>query len=160
MTGRRETPRRLATAPRLRLVMGGKRDTVAAPRFSELEARAFRDLAFPSRCAPTTSFSCCRRCFGRWLRTRQLEHWRGEQRWRELDRGDFGLLRRPIHLNIELVADIVAMLAAGAENLGIIDWALEVGQPLDDVVAILTMLDVNARRMSPFEWLTLVRPCG
>jgi hypothetical protein len=140
--------------------MGGKRDPITTPRFSELEARAFRDLAFPSRCAPTTSFTCCRRCFGRWLRERQLEHWRGEQHWRELDRGDFGVLRRPIHANDALVADIVAMLASGAENLGIIAWALEIGQRLDDVVAILAVLDVNARRLPPFGWLTLVERCS
>jgi hypothetical protein len=91
--------------------------------------------------------------FERWLRARLVEHWHGERFWRELDRDDFGLLRRPIHPDAALVADVVALILTGGENLTVITWALETGRSLDDVVAILTVLDVNARRLSRFAWL-------
>jgi hypothetical protein len=87
------------------------------------------------------------------VRARLIEHWDGEHYWQELDRGDFGLLRRPFHPNTTLLADIVALLLTGHENLTVITWALESGRPLDEVVAILTVLDVNAHRLPRFRWL-------
>ena len=59
-----------------------------------------------------------------------------------------------------LVADVVALLMAGGENLTVIQWALETDQPLDDVVAILTVLDVNSRRVPRFRWLLTPVPTG
>jgi hypothetical protein len=118
--------------------------TSRRPEPSPLERRARADLPHSAR------------SFGRWLRARLVEHWEGVCFWAELDRGDFGVLRQPIHRNEELVADIVALLLTGSENLTVIAWALEVGQPLDDVVAILSVLDVNARRLPRFRCLRLV----
>lgn len=108
---------------------------------SALEQRAAADLPYSAQ------------HFERWFRARLVEHWTGARFWRELDRGDFGVLRRPIHPNEGLVADVVALLLTGSENLIVIAWAIETGRPLDDVVAILTVLDVNARRLSRFAWL-------
>jgi hypothetical protein len=93
---------------------------------------------------------CCARCYGRWLRTRLMEHWRGERYWAELDRGDFGLLSTARHPRGTLFADIVALIATGSENLTVITWALETGRPVEEVVDILTLLDVNARRVPVF----------
>jgi hypothetical protein len=98
------------------------------------------------------------RRFERWVRARLVEHWQGECYWAELDRGDFGLLRRPFHSDRMLVADIVALISTGAENLTVIAWAVETSQPLDDVVYILTVLDVNAHRVRRFPWLLTPLP--
>jgi hypothetical protein len=116
-----------------------------------LERRARQDRA---------GLECCVRCYGAWLRARLLEHWRGERFWTELDRGDFGLLSADRHPRGTLFADIVALIATGSENLTIIIWALETGRPIDDVVDILTVLDVNARRLPRFPWLTLALHCS
>jgi len=108
---------------------------------SALEQQARADLPYSAR------------AFGRWVRARLVEHWQGETYWSELDRNDFGLLRRHFHPNRLLIADIVALLMAGGENLTVITWAVETDQPLDDVVEILTRLDVNSRRVPRFRWL-------
>ncbi len=119
------------------------------PLFS-LERRARQDRA---------QIECCVRCYGAWLRGRLLEHWRGERFWAELDRGDFGLLSAERHPRGNLFADVVALIACGSENLTIIIWALETGRPVDAVVDILTVLDVNARRLPCFPWLTPALHC-
>lgn len=108
---------------------------------SALERRARADLPYSA-----TAFEC-------WLRARLIEHWSGDCYWPELDRGDYGILHRGIHPDRFLVADVVAILVTGGENLTAIAWALESGRPLDDVVAILAILDVNARRLPRFPWL-------
>lgn len=120
--------------------------TADAYPMTELEHQARADLPYSAR------------AFDRWLRARLIEHWQGERYWAELDRGDFGILRRHIHPNRMLVADVVALLMSGGENLTVIVWALETGQPLDDVVEILTVLDVNARRVPRFRWLLTPAP--
>lgn len=122
---------------------GGEPDE---PEPLDLAARARADLPWSAR-----SFTV-------WLRARLIEHWRGECFWHELDRHDFGLLCRPFHPNQSLVADIVALLMCGAENLTVIAWALETDQSLDDVIAILTRLDVNSRRSPRFLWLLTPPP--
>jgi hypothetical protein len=117
------------------------RATTDAVPSSALERRARADLPHSAR------------GFERWVRARLVEHWYGQCFWHELDRGDFGMLRGSIHANHPLVSDVVALILTGSENLTIITWALETGQPLEDVVAILTLLDVNARRLSRFTCL-------
>ena len=77
----------------------------------DLAARARDDLPWSAR------------SFTLWLRARLIEHWQGECCWHELDRGDFGILRRPLHPNPGLVADVVALLMCGAENLTVITEA-------------------------------------
>jgi hypothetical protein len=109
--------------------------TSESVRVSALAERAHADLPYSAN------------GFGCWLRARLVEHWYGEHYWHELDRGDFGMLCGPIHPNAELVRDVVALILTGGENLTIIAWALETGRPLDDVLAILGELDVNAHRL-------------
>ncbi len=82
-----------------------------------------------------------------------MEHLSGLRYWEDLDRGDFALLRSEIHPNRVLVAEIVAAIATGSENLDVIVWAFDAGRPLDDVLTILATLDVNARRLPRFAWL-------
>jgi len=93
-----------------------------------------------------------RRYWFRFLRACWLEHLQGERYWAELDRGDFGLLQRGPHDHPTLLAKIVRLLEAGQENLNVILWAREIGAPMDIVIDILEMLDVNSRRIPhPFD---------
>jgi hypothetical protein len=126
---------------------------------TQLERRALDELAFRAGCSMADALACCDRCWHRWVRARVIEHLRGEHYWDELDRGDFGLLRRRWHPNAELVAEIVARIAAGAENLCILTWAVDTDQPLEEVVAVLRTLDVNVRRVPRYRWLSRTARC-
>ena len=64
------------------------------------------------------------------------------------------------HPNLKLVADVTALLATGNENLTVITWAVETRRPLDEVVAILTVLDVNAHRVARFPWMVPAAHCA
>jgi len=48
-----------------------------------------------------------------------------------------------------LVDQILDRVYAGHENLGIINWAIEWGLPIDRVLNILSQLDVNRARLEP-----------
>lgn len=85
----------------------------------------------------------CRQCW--------IEHVQGERFWQELDNRDFGILQQRFHDNMDLVHAIVQKFRAGEENLNVIAWALEQKEKvaMEDVLAILSLLDINARRLSP-----------
>lgn len=83
------------------------------------------------------------------VRARVLEHLTGQRFWVELDRGDFGLLPRTFPDHADLVREIVARFAAGADNLTIISWAVATGQPTRAVADILQAIDINQRQL-PF----------
>jgi hypothetical protein len=92
------------------------------------------------------------------LEERALEHLRGDTYWKEVDRGDFGVLRQDVHPDRTLLDEIARHVENGLENIEIIGWSLEHGRTLDDVLAILTLLDVNARRIPRFPWLGAPSP--
>jgi hypothetical protein len=117
-----------------------------------LEERALAEMHTPER-AVRGRIDCCSRCWSQWLRVRLLEHLRGDAYWKELDRDDFAVLRGDVHPNRTLLDEITRHVAAGRENIEMILWAIEHGRGLDDVLAILTLLDVNARRVPRFPWL-------
>jgi hypothetical protein len=127
-----------------------------AARPTPLERRAFADLAFGTRCTAADVLACCDRCWSRWVRERTMEHLFGRHYWDELDRGDFALLRGEVHPDRVLVSEVVAAIATGRENLDVIMWAFEAGRPLDDVLAVLATIDVNAHRLPRFRWLRRV----
>jgi hypothetical protein len=83
-----------------------------------------------------------------YLRARWVEHLQGKCFWVELDRGDFGLLQSEFRDKVELLDDILNRLKAGKENLDVIDWACTCHVPLDEVIEILTALDINSRRLA------------
>src|SRR5262249_50706278 len=60
-----------------------------------------------------------------YLRARWVEHLQGTRFWLELDRGDFGLLKREFHDHAVLLDRIVDRIKSGQENLHIIQWAIE-----------------------------------
>jgi len=80
------------------------------------------------------------------LRARWLEHLQGRTFWIELDHNDFGLLDREFQSS-ELINDILAMLKDGLENLNVLNWAIDRVKPMDEVLEILEMLDINSRRI-------------
>ena len=83
-----------------------------------------------------------------YLRARWLEHLQGKQFWVELDRGDFGLLRREFGDDALLLDRILDRLKSGQENLHVILWAVEWQLPLARVQQILKALDINSRRLA------------
>ena len=125
-----------------------------------LERRALSDLIHDRSCSPREPLARCDRCWSRWIRARLMEHLRGERWWQELDRGDFGLLRSDLHSQRDLVAEVVTAIAAGSENLAVISWACRNEKPLEVVVGILTLLEINERRLRRFSWLGRVSLCA
>lgn len=81
------------------------------------------------------------------LRARWIEHLFGTQFWFELDRNDYGLLLRQLPYDHCLLDRIIDRLIAGKENLDIIFWAEEWHLPMDAVLAILDLLDINGHRL-------------
>jgi hypothetical protein len=83
-----------------------------------------------------------------YLRAKWVEHLQGTRFWLELDRGDFGLLKREFHDHACLLDRILDRLKSGKENLDIIQWAIEWKIPIDPVLRILNALDINSRRLA------------
>jgi hypothetical protein len=85
-----------------------------------------------------------------YLRARWVEHLQGKQFWIELERCEFGLLRREFHDQKALLDNILDRLARGDENLLVICWAVDQGfdfDYVDRIINILTALDVNSSRL-------------
>ena len=80
------------------------------------------------------------------LREKWLEHLEGRTFWIELDHDDYGLLQRS-HQNAGMIHEIVRRLKAGQENLDILNWAIDGLFDMEEVFAILEMLDINSRRI-------------
>ena len=87
------------------------------------------------------------RYWNRFLRQKWLEHLHGETFWIEFDPRTFAILRRSHLLESPLTETILEHFRWGEENLHIIQWAMDVGQPMDEIRAILTALDVNSSRI-------------
>jgi hypothetical protein len=83
-----------------------------------------------------------------YLRSRWLEHLQGRRFWKELDRGDFGLLQNRFHDSTLLLDRILDRIKAGQENLDIIGWALTWGIDTRSLIEILEALDINSRRLA------------
>lgn len=89
----------------------------------------------------------CRRYWHIYLRYRWAEHIAGVQYWIEVDRNDFGLLQREL-LDERLLLDrILDRLLDGQENLDVICWARRWNVPMDRVMRVLEVLDINSRRL-------------
>ncbi len=85
----------------------------------------------------------------KFCRERWIQHLQGKDFWVELDNDDFGLLNVKFHDNADLVERIVDRLQSGGENLDVIQWAVEQGQNVDEVIEVLKILDINSRRLAP-----------
>jgi hypothetical protein len=89
----------------------------------------------------------CRQYWNKYLRHRWVEHIRGVQYWTEVDRCDFGLLQRELLDEPILVDRILDRLLECHENLDVIEWARDWGIPMDRVLRVLEVLDINSRRL-------------
>lgn len=86
-----------------------------------------------------------------YCRCRRLEHVEGKRQWREFGDESFGHLRR-VHIPHDVLFNrILDRIRAGDENLDIIMWALRTDQPVDRVLEILTVIDVNDARLAPWD---------
>ena len=85
------------------------------------------------------------------VRGRALEHLSGRRFWLEMPRTEFGALVREFPDQQELVHEIVTRLAAGADNLTILQWATDTARPVNGVCNVLQRIDVN-------EWGTRFPP--
>jgi len=83
-----------------------------------------------------------------YLRARWVEHLQGLRFWVELDRGDFGLMDRILPDDQFLTDRILERIKIGWENLDIILWAQDWDIPIERVIRILEVLDINSRRLS------------
>jgi hypothetical protein len=83
-----------------------------------------------------------------YLRARWVEHLQGRRFWVELDRGDFGLLKRMFTDDDLLLDRIMDRIKAGQENLDIICWAHNWGIDTTPLIRILEALDINSRRLA------------
>ncbi|MHC4870862.1 MAG: response regulator [Planctomycetota bacterium] len=86
-----------------------------------------------------------------WCRERWIEHLRGERFWIELDAGDYGLLQKEFHDNLEIAEKIIDRIKLGGENLDIIQWANDENYDIETVLEVLKILDINSRRLTPPE---------
>jgi hypothetical protein len=80
------------------------------------------------------------------LRAKWLEHIEGTTFWIELDQDDFGFLQHAF-VDSPLIGEVVARLKRGEENLGLINWALDGGHDIEELIEILEVLDINSRRI-------------
>ena len=87
-----------------------------------------------------------RRHWWEWARKRWLEHIKGEKFWIELGDSDFNLVHTGISDDEYLLEQILEKLELGKENLTIINWAVDLGADVDEVVEILGKLDLNRSR--------------
>ena len=83
----------------------------------------------------------CRECY--------IEHLGGKTFWTELDSGDFGLLRHQFHDNMNLVEQIIEIFKKGGENLDVVQFALSNNMDIHEVLDLLKLLNINARRIAP-----------
>ncbi len=81
-----------------------------------------------------------------WARKRWLEHIKGETFWIELGESDFNLVNKGISSDSYLLEQILGKLEIGKENLNIINWAVDLGADMDEVVEILGKLNLNRSR--------------
>ena len=80
------------------------------------------------------------------VRGRALEHLSGTRFWLAMRREEFGALARAFPDRQEFVREVVGRLAAGADNLTVLQWAMDAAVPVDDVCNVLQAVDVNALR--------------
>jgi hypothetical protein len=80
-----------------------------------------------------------------------IDHLEGRVFWSELDRGDFGLFLGPA-LDVRLVDDLRQRIRRGAENLDILCWYVQQAATLDEMRALIELLerlDINGHRVEP-----------
>ena len=86
-----------------------------------------------------------------WLhfyRYRFVQHLRGEVYWQEFDEESFAVVGRRFSAPQQVIDEILDRVKAGAENLDLIELAVENHWSMDLVVGILEALDINSQRLT------------
>ena len=134
-------PNRVGTAMLVSLYDDARRE---ADCYKWLESeRHGRDLGEPA------VHEWYHRFWPHYCRHRRLEHIRGKRCWQEFGDETFGCLYSLIVAGDPLTGLLFDQIDAGAENLDIINWALERNEPMDRVIDILAQIDVNRARLEP-----------
>lgn len=89
-----------------------------------------------------------RRYWHKFVRERWLQHIRGQVFWLELDNNDFNILNTDFPDCPELCERVISILEQGGENLSIVQWALDGNADMEDVMRILSRLDLNSHRLT------------
>ncbi|GAB4156482.1 MAG: hypothetical protein Tsb009_33440 [Planctomycetaceae bacterium] len=86
-----------------------------------------------------------------YCRYRQLEHLQGRRQWREFEGVAFGGLVAVANDDIDdlLLDRVLDRVREGFENLEMIIWAQEWGLPIQRVLEMLAVFDVNRARLEP-----------
>jgi len=80
------------------------------------------------------------------LRQRWMEHLQGQTFWIELDHDDFGLLQHEFQ-GSTLIDEVLWRLRNGWENLDVLNWGIEEGLDMEELIQMLEMLNINERRL-------------
>jgi hypothetical protein len=99
-----------------------------------------------------------RRFWWRFCRWRRIEHVEGVQRWYEFSHDDFAKIMRPILEDDRLMLVIIELMKADRirvmNDLEVIEWARDIGLPMDRVLEILGDIHINIARLDPpAEWV-------
>jgi hypothetical protein len=90
-----------------------------------------------------------RRYWPIFCRIKCLEHLHGNCPWHEFEQTDFGMIGR-LFLDMDpLLAKILDHAQNGKENLDIIVWAIDSGEPTVRVCEILEQLHLNRAQLHP-----------
>ena len=85
----------------------------------------------------------------RFCRLKQLEHLEGRQPWKEFDQSQFGLFPQLKQRGDFLSLQIMEHVTQFKENLDIIFWAGHLNLPLNQVVSLLSKINVNSAQLNP-----------
>ena len=98
------------------------------------------------------------RFWWRFCRWRRLEHLEGVRRWYEFSHEDFAKALRAILEDDRLTLVILELMKADhirvMNDLEVIEWARDVGLPMERVLEVLGVIHINVARLDPpVEWL-------
>ena len=116
----------------------------AVDRHKWIESEQARQDLGPSACVDWVN-----RYWKGWTRAKLIEHLYGWRCWGAFDDETFGLLSRQTveyHVPRDALRQVATMLANGAENLDVINWAIGAEQDLDPILWLLDRIDINAKR--------------
>gem|GEM_PF-1491658 len=87
-----------------------------------------------------------------WLpfcRAKRLEHVEGMQKWSEFAETEFGQVFQLIMVDDLLCDRVLDRMENGFDNLEIINWGLAWGLPMDRVLDLLELININRARLEP-----------
>ncbi|MEM8946279.1 MAG: hypothetical protein AAGD11_13985 [Planctomycetota bacterium] len=93
-----------------------------------------------------------RHFWGKYCRSRRLEHLAGECQWAEFADDEFGQMYQLLQSGNDLLHDLIQRFEQGWENLQFAVWLHETKKPREEVEQILGLLEIiniNIARLEP-----------